>query len=99
RAASGCRTIRAGGGGVHARKRGPSWWRQQVISAVHHNGAAPLSLLVLAAAESWGCPPWEIAGGYTKTWFHRWTYWKGQISRKHQEDLDKLKDLSAGRGR
>lgn len=62
-----------------------------MISAVRHGGSAPLSLLVLAAAEDWGCPPWEIAGGDPKTWFYRWTYWKSQVSKKQQSDLEKMR--------
>lgn len=58
---------------------------------MQHGGKSPLSLLVLAAAESWGCPPWEIAGGDAKTWFHRWAYWKGQVGKKQQAELEKLK--------
>jgi len=27
---------------------------------------------VLLAAEEWGVPPWEIAGGARVTWYLRW---------------------------
>jgi len=40
---------------------------------------------VLIAAETWGCPPWEIAEDDENdrlTWFNRWRYFMVQREKK-----------------
>jgi len=39
---------------------------------------------VLAAAEAWGCPPWEIAGGSPLDWYYRWSFWKEQTAKAQE---------------
>lgn len=46
---------------------------------------------VLQAAEAWGVPPWEIAGGGSPlVWLNRYTFFHTQLYLKEQDDLDDL---------
>ena len=58
--------------------------------AVHHGGAGPLWLDVLVAADEWGTPPWEIAGGSRLLWWLRWQAWKTQAAKKAELDRGAL---------
>ena len=49
---------------------------------MQNGGTVPASLAVLLAAEEWGCPPWEIAGGSKYQWFTRWNFYKSQVNKK-----------------
>lgn len=40
--------------------------------ALQYGGAGPWWANILVAAEAWGCPPWEIAGGWRLQWMLRW---------------------------
>ena len=42
----------------------------------------------LIAAEEWGSPPWEIAGGSRLAWFWRWAFWRSQVNMKRKSDLE-----------
>lgn len=59
-----------------------------MIAAVWHGAAGPLWMAVLIAAQEWGSPPWEIAGGNKLTWLYRWMYWRSQQNKKDQGDLE-----------
>ena len=52
---------------------------------MQHKDAAPLSVLVLYAAEKWGCPPWEIAGGKPVKWLFRWLEFENQRAKAEKK--------------
>ena len=56
-----------------------------MIAAVHHGGAGPAWMGVLAAAHAWGCPPWAIAGGSPVRWYARWAFVARQIGLKDKQ--------------
>jgi len=39
---------------------------------------------VLVAAQEWGCPPWEIAGGGKMTWFYRYLEYRMQMQKARE---------------
>jgi hypothetical protein len=41
---------------------------------------------VLIAAEEWGCPPWEIAGGDKLKWYFRWQEYAKHRAKKQRID-------------
>jgi hypothetical protein len=47
---------------------------------------------VLIAAETWGCPPWEIAEGDKVTWYMRWRFFQGQRIKREEIEADDLKE-------
>jgi hypothetical protein len=40
----------------------------------------------LVAAEKWGCPPWEIAGGNKLVWWFRWVEGQRLVNEKLKLD-------------
>lgn len=54
-----------------------------MIVALFHGGKLPTIAKVLMAAEAWGCPPWEIAGGDEAAWFWRWEHFTALRLKKH----------------
>jgi hypothetical protein len=51
---------------------------------VHHGKGGPWWLAVLVAAESWGCPPWEIAGGGRLMWWFRWQAYQKHLAKAQE---------------
>jgi hypothetical protein len=49
---------------------------------------------VLLAAEEWGVPPWEIAGGAKYLWFTRWNFFRGQVNKKQAGEARKWQTKS-----
>jgi len=43
---------------------------------------APFWVLILNAAESWGMPPWELAGGSKLKWLMRYKIMTTERNRK-----------------
>ena len=56
-----------------------------MIAAVYHGAAGPWWLAVLVAAESWGMPPWEIAGGKRMLWWQRWLRYQQHLATKSRQ--------------
>lgn len=43
-------------------------------------------VLVLQAAEEWGCAPWVIEAEATAVWWQRWVCWKEEKARLASRD-------------
>jgi len=48
----------------------------------------PMWANVLVAAEEWGCPPWEIAGGNKLQWFFRWTEYQPRREKAKRKAIE-----------
>jgi len=55
-----------------------------LISALHYGAKPPLWVLILIAAEKWGVPPYQIAGGSKLLWFWRFCEYEEQKSKAEQ---------------
>ena len=62
-----------------------------MIAAIQYGAEqTPVWLLILLAAEAWGCPPWEIASsGSRAIWVLRWKFLAEQRAKKLEQDMKK----------
>ena len=62
-----------------------------MIAAIHYGAEqSPIWLMILLAAEAWGCPPWEIAGGNKVLWVLRWKFLAEQRAKRLEADTKRI---------
>ena len=71
--------------GRPGRLRKPYERERLEFAYISGTATAPAWTMVLAAAESWGVPPWEIAPGSKMLWYRRFVELQA-IKNKHAND-------------
>lgn len=76
----------------HEQHWGRPYERRLIRAWLRERGSeVPVWVLILQAAEEWGCPPWVVEEQCSVDWWSRWVMWREEVA-----TVRKANDKSSG---